>query len=121
MAEQKTNSINPPKPYDLEPNVEAALAYLVPPFTGIAIYMMEKENKFVRFHAMQAILFGVSVFVLMSIANMLVAIFIGIILTPLVGLALFAGWLFAIWKAYENEEYMLPIIGQVAKEQISRR
>ena len=68
------------KPYDLEPNVEAALAYFIPPFTGIIIYIFEKKNRFVRFHAFQSILFGISAFVLSSIAGASYIILIGIIL-----------------------------------------
>lgn len=120
MAKQTASSINPQKPYDLEPNIEATLAYLLPPFTGIAIYTMEKKNKFVRFHALQSILLGVSAFILMAIANALVVVFIGVVLAPLLSMALFLAWLFVMWKAYENEEYMLPIIGQVAKNQVNK-
>lgn len=108
------------KPYDLEPNVEAALSYLIPPFSGIAIYMMEKDNKFIRFHSLQSVLFGVAAFILMTIANMMVVIFIGIILAPLLSLALFAAWMYVMWRAYNNEEYMLPIIGQMAKDHLAK-
>jgi len=119
MAKQAEKSINQ-KPYDLEPNVEATLAYLLPPFTGIAVFIMEQKDKFVRFHAMQSILFGVSAFVLTTIANALVVVFIGVILAPLVAMALFLVWLFVMWKAYEKEEYMLPVIGQVAKNYVDK-
>lgn len=120
MAKQTAKSINPQKPYDLEPNVEAVLSYLIPPFTGIAIYMMEKDNKFVRFHAMQSIVFGIASFILMTIANILIVVLIGIFLVPLLSLTLFLAWLFVMWKAYENEEYMLPIIGKVARNQLEK-
>lgn len=120
MAKQTANSINPQKPYDLEPHVEATLAYLIPPFTGIAVYIMEKKNKFVRFHAMQSVLFGISAFILTAIANALVVVFIGVILGPLLSIALFLTWLFIMWKAYEKEEFMLPIIGEMAKNQIRK-
>ena len=39
MPKQTTGSISQ-KPYDLEPNVEAVLSYLIPPFTGIAVFVM---------------------------------------------------------------------------------
>jgi uncharacterized membrane protein len=119
MANQSAKSINE-KPYDLEPHVEATLAYLLPPFTGIAIFVMEKNSKFIKFHAMQSILFGISAFVLTTIANALIVIFIGVILAPLVTMGLFLAWLFVMWKAYEKEEYMLPIIGQVAKNYVDK-
>src|SRR3989344_4697379 len=41
------------------PKLMGALAYLLGPITGILFLLMEKGNKFVRFHAMQStILFG---------------------------------------------------------------
>ncbi len=108
------------KPYNLEPNIESVVAYLFPPFTGIAVLIFERNNKFVRFHALQSVLFGIASFILSAIANMLVVVLIGILLVPLVSLGLFLAWLFLIWKAYQNEEYMLPIIGQVAKDQVNK-
>lgn len=118
MSQPKTSSINP-KPYDLEPNVEAALSYLLPPFTGIAVYMMEKENKFVRFHAMQSILLGIAAFVLSATAKALVVVLIGFVLIPIVNVAVLLAWLFIMWKAYENEEFELPFIGKLAREQVN--
>lgn len=120
MTNQSASSINPQKPYDLEPNVEAVLSYLISPFTGIAIFLMEKNNKFVRFHAMQSILFGSSIFILTSIANMLSFILLSFYFVRFLNMAFFLTWLFVMWKAYENEEYMLPIIGQVAKDQVNK-
>ncbi|MBT6401236.1 DUF4870 domain-containing protein [candidate division WWE3 bacterium] len=119
MSKPTASSINP-KPYDLEPNVEATLSYLLPPFTGIAVYIMEKENKFVRFHAMQSILLGIAAFVLSATAQALIVVLIGFILMPMVSIAVFLAWLFAMWKAYENEEYELPLIGKLAHEQVNQ-
>ena len=39
----------------LEPNVAGLLCYLVGWITGLVFILIEKENKFVRFHAMQSI------------------------------------------------------------------
>ena len=39
---------------NLDENVAAAVSYVLGPFTGIPALVMEKENKFVRFHAMQS-------------------------------------------------------------------
>jgi len=108
------------KPYTMEPNIEAALSYLLAPITGVVVYVMEKQNKFVRFHAMQSILFGVAAIVLMGVANMLIPVLIGLLLTPLVGLAVFGLWLFLMWKAFKNEEFELPVLGKIARDQINK-
>ncbi len=110
--EQQTNQ---EKPYNIDSNIEAALSYI--PLVGIGVFVMEKENKFVRFHALQSIFYWVAVLIAQSIASTLTVVFIGIILVPLVGIAAVAGWVFMMWKAYNKEEYELPFIGKIAKEQ----
>ncbi len=39
----------------LAPNVAAALSYILGPITGVLFLVLEKENRFVRFHAAQSI------------------------------------------------------------------
>ena len=104
----------------MSPNVMAALSYVVSPITGVLVYMMEKDNKFVRFHAMQSILFGIATFVAWTIAVATTAIFIGVLLTPLVSVGSFVLWLFLIFKAYNNEEWEIPYLGKIARDQINK-
>lgn len=105
------------KPYNLDPNVEAALAYLpfVGLFTSLAIFFVEKKNKFVRFHAMQGLLLGIAHFVLSS--ALAITLILSFFIT-LVNLVAFMAWCFMMWKAYNKEEYQLPVIGKIAKDQI---
>ncbi len=117
---EPTNQTSYQKPYNLEPNVEAALSYLIPPFTGIAVIAMEKTNKFVRFHAMQSILFGVASFILWSIASTLTTILVGFLLLPLISIGCIAVWIFLMWKAYNNDEWKLPYLGEIAKKQVNK-
>lgn len=117
MEEPNTKQ-NYEKPYKMDPNVEAALSYI--PLVGVAVFVMEKSNKFVKFHAMQAILFWLGVLVLNSVANFLKLIVIGYVLIPIVSLASVAGWVFLSWKAYNNEEYEFPLIGKIAREQANK-
>lgn len=51
----------------LESNIAALLAYVVSPLTGIIFYVIEKQSRFFRYHAMQSILFGVAA-IIISIA-----------------------------------------------------
>lgn len=106
------------KPYNLEPNMEAALAYLVPPITGFLVWYYEKENGFIRFHAMQSIVFGIATFIAYVIATATTAILIGLLLVPLVTIASFLLWLMLLWKAYNNEEWEIPYLGKMARDQI---
>ncbi|MCA9307967.1 MAG: hypothetical protein R3B92_01430 [Patescibacteria group bacterium] len=111
------NSINPQtKPYEMDPNIEAAMSYLITPITGVVVLVTEKQNKFVRFHAMQSIIFGVSAFAIIKIAKALEIILIGIILGPVANIAIALLWLTLMWKAFNKIEYELPILGRVAKD-----
>ena len=114
----KQNQDNPLS--GLEPNAEAALSYLIPPITGIAFYIIEKENKFVRFHAFQSILFGVVLYGAWTIAGSLRPFVIGYIIAPIVSLGGFGLWLYLIWEAYNNREYEIPYLGKIAKDQINK-
>ncbi|MDC0448993.1 hypothetical protein OAL67_00040 [bacterium] len=105
---------------NLEPNAAGALSYLIPPITGIALYVVEKENKFVRFHAFQSILFGVVLYALWTIVGSLRPFIIGGILAPFVSLGGFGLWLYLMWEAYNNREYELPYLGKIAKDQINK-
>jgi uncharacterized membrane protein len=102
------------KPYQMDPNVEAALSYI--PLVGVAVYLMEKNNKFVRTHAAQSVLFWIAIIVLNSVASTLRMIIIGYILIPIISLLAVGGWVFLSWKAYNNEEFELPFLGKIAKD-----
>lgn len=110
--------------FNLDENIVAALAYVLTALTGIIILVMEKENKFVRFHAMQSILLGILLFILNAILSILGYIpLIGLIAgiaSWLVSLAVFALTVLLIIKAYQKENYKLPILGDVAESQINK-
>jgi uncharacterized membrane protein len=98
-------------------NVAAALSYLVGCVTGIIFLLVEKDNKFVRFHAMQSTLFFIAAILIdvllqvVPILGFLMVIFIVIPLSAVV-------WLLMMYKAYQGEEYKLPLVGQWAADRI---
>lgn len=101
----------------MAPNVAAALSYLALFVTGIIFLLIEKENDFVRFHAMQSVAFSVALF---GITLVLGITIIGAFLIPLVQLAGFVVWIVLMWKAYNNEKFMLPVIGQFAEKNMGK-
>ncbi len=107
----------------LEPNLAAALSYLVCLVTGIVFFLMEKENKFVRFHAMQSILFYAALIVLYVAVFVLSNIpFIGLIFWFLfipIGIGGFVLWIVLMIKAYQGERFKLPLIGDLAEKHAS--
>jgi uncharacterized membrane protein len=101
----------------LDANLAAALSYLVGFVTGIIFLLVEKENRFVRFHAMQStMLFAgiVLVDILLQVIPILGALVVFLVVVP----ASAALWLFMMFKAYQGEEYKLPLVGQMAADRI---
>ncbi|MFC1756244.1 DUF4870 domain-containing protein [Patescibacteria group bacterium] len=117
MTEEKAKTS---KYTNLEPNIAAALSYIISPFTGIVFFVVEKDDKFVRFHAFQSILFGIASYIIWFITTSLMALLVGFVLVPLVSIAMFIFYALLMWKAYNNEMYELPVLGKIAKEQANK-
>jgi len=99
----------------LQPNVAALLSYLAGFITGIIFFAIEKDNKFVRFHAMQSIItFGV-LFALQFVLGITVVL---AILIPIIGILSLILWVILMIKAYQGEMFKLPIIGEIAEKKI---
>jgi uncharacterized membrane protein len=126
----------------LEPNIAAALSYIW--IVGLIFFIMEKENRFIRFHALQSILYGVvwvvAVIVLM-IVNVIIAIAFGVVASAtgeastIVGMIVWllsmfiwlvfplvylGGLIFAAVKAYQGKTFKLPIIGNMAERMVNK-
>jgi len=98
----------------LDPNVAGALSYLLGFLTGILFLVIEKESKFVRFHAMQSTLIFVALF---AVSLVLGAIpIIGWLLYPLFMLASLILWLVLLFKAFQGEKFKLPVVGDIAEQ-----
>jgi len=98
-------------------NVAAALSYLVGFVTGIIFLLVEKENRFVRFHALQSTLLFLGLVLLNVVLN--VVPLLGFLLSVFVLLPLSAVvWLLMMFKAYQGEEFKLPLIGRIAADRI---
>jgi len=107
----------------LAQNVAGALAYLLGPITGIIFLVVEKENRFVRFHAMQSTVLSIAWIIVSVCLSFFTAVpvlgWIVSLLTSLVlGLAGFILWLVLMWKAFQGEEWELPIVGPFARKQL---
>lgn len=98
----------------LQANVAGLLAYLLGVITGIIFYLIEKDNKFVRFHAMQSIVVFGALFVLSMVLNFIPVI--GWALLPILGLLGLILWIVLMIKAYQGEYFKLPIAGDIAEK-----
>jgi uncharacterized membrane protein len=97
-------------------NVAAALCYSLGWITGLLFYLTEPRNKFVRFHALQAMLvFGTACVVFILCLSIPI---LGWILSIFVFYGSAALWLILMFKAYQGERFKLPIVGPMAEERI---
>ncbi len=114
----------------MAPNIAGMLAYftIIP---AIIFLVLEPYNKdrYVRFHAFQSLFFQVAwivVWIGMIILGMILGMIpvMGLIIHLLLDLALFLGgfvvWLILVIKAYGNQEFHLPVIGNMAEEQAKK-
>lgn len=98
-------------------NVAGLLCYVLGLITGILFLVLEPYNRdpFIRFHAFQSIFFHIAAIVLIVVVGMIP--FVGWLLSPLVGLGLFAGWVLLMVQAYQNKKWKLPVLGDLAEKQ----
>jgi uncharacterized membrane protein len=113
MAQQHTERTST----GLDANLAAALSYLVGFVTGIIFLLVEKESRFVRFHAMQSTLVFLGI-VILDILLQIVPIVGALVVFLLVIPASAILWLFLMFKAYQGEEYKLPFVGQIAADKV---
>jgi uncharacterized membrane protein len=101
----------------LDRNLAAALSYLLGFITGIVFLLIEKNDKFVRFHAMQSTLVFLAVMVLNVVVGVLP--FVGWLLQIFVIWPLsVALWLVLLYKAFSGEKFKLPYFGDMAESKI---
>ena len=118
-----------PSSMDLPPNLAAAIA-CVPLVGGIIFYMLEKRNSFVRFYAMQSIIFG-GAWLLFCIAASIVGFifktipviggildFFWGIVVALVHLGFLVLWIIATVKAFTGARWEIPYVGPMARKQV---
>jgi len=100
----------------MSPNLAAALSYLLGVITGIIFYVLEKENKFVRFHAMQSILFS-GVWIVINVVLTIIPV-IGWMMAAIVNVIGMVLWLIVLFKAFSGEQFKIPVIGDLAEKNI---
>jgi uncharacterized membrane protein len=110
-------------------NVAGLLCYILGFITGIIFLVIEpyKNDKFVRFHAFQSIFLSI-VWIAFRfvwgyvVMGMIWSPFSGLwallgLVSMLISLAFLACVLFLMYKAYNNERYKIPFIGDLATKQ----
>ncbi len=114
----------------IQANVAGLLSYVLGWITGLIFFLIEKENKFVRFHALQSIItFGG-----LSVLSIAISVFVGIfaamgagflvpiltLINALLGILGLILWILLMIKAYQGEKFKLPIAGDIAEKNVEK-
>ncbi|MCM3905388.1 MAG: DUF4870 domain-containing protein [Pyrinomonadaceae bacterium] len=116
----------------LDANLAAALGYIIS-ILGLINFIIDKENRFVRFHGIQSILYSVGIGAVFTVV-WIVLIILGIVMSAISDvlgalmwlingllffaffLAMFGGLIYAAYKAYQGQIFKLPIVGNIAEK-----
>ena len=114
----------------LESNIAGLLCYLFGWISGLIFLLLDKRP-IVRFHAAQSIGLTVGAGVVV-IGFWIVTLILGIITTmmgfpigfltallfPLIILGIFALFIYCMFKAYKNEKFKVPVIGNIVEKMV---
>jgi uncharacterized membrane protein len=117
----------------LDENIAALLSYVFGWISGLIFFLIEKDSRLVRFHGMQSLLFNVLVavvaialwivlfvvfLVVSQISGALATILslVSILVWLVFGIAILAGWVLCLVKAFQGQYFKLPVIGNFAEK-----
>jgi uncharacterized membrane protein len=117
----------------LDDNVASLLAYLFQFLGGLIFFLIEKDSRFVRFHAMQSMLlsgvFWVGLIALWIVSAVLTLILgqisgvlaglvwvITLLLQLVLVVAALIGFILCMIKAYQRQYFKLPLLGSYAEK-----
>ena len=117
----------------LDENIAALLSYVFGWLSGLIFFLIEKDSRLVRFHAMQSLLFNV-VFAVIAIALWIVLFVVFLVASQISGalttllslvsilvwvvfsIAILVGWVMCLVKAFQGQYFKLPVIGNFAEK-----
>jgi uncharacterized membrane protein len=102
----------------MQSNVAALLSYVV--IIAIVFLFVEpfKNDKFVRFHAFQSIFYWVAVIVIFMLIGLVFPLSVWFLVYWPLRVLSFILMVFLMYKAYNNEKFKLPFIGDLAEKQV---
>jgi uncharacterized membrane protein len=116
----------------MDGNVTALIGYIIG-IVGLVLIFIEKDNKFVRFHALQSVLWSAAItvgFVVVLVVGMILGFVVSMVSGTLGGLvwgltallylglflALLGGLIYGAIKSYGGEMVKLPFVGNLAEK-----
>ena len=120
----------------LDANLAAALGYPIG-ILGLISFFIDKENKFVRFHGIQSVLYSVALGVLFFVIWIVLGILAVILsqvsgaLAAVIGILYillflvfaviwFGGLLYSGYRAYQGQTFKLPLVGNFAEKIVEK-
>lgn len=117
----------------LDENIAALLSYVFGWLSGLIFFLIEKDSRLVRFHAMQSLLFNVLIAIVVIVLWVVFAVLwliaaqlsgalsallgiVGTLVWLVLGIGILVGWIMCLIKAYGRQYFKLPIIGNFAEK-----
>jgi len=117
----------------LDENIAALLSYIFGWVSGLVFFLIEKDSRLVRFHAMQslllnavAIVVGIAIWIISVVLLIITSQISGLlstlisVITTLVAFVFFIGILIGVImcliKAYQGQYFKLPVVGNFAEK-----
>ena len=117
----------------LDENIAALLSYILGWVGGLVFFLIEKNSRFVRFHAMQSILLSGTASVVGIVLWILTFVFVfigaaigdvvGFLLNLIVmlvwvvfGVGILIAAILCLVKAFQNQYFKLPVLGNFAEK-----
>lgn len=102
----------------LDENLTGLLCYILFWVSGLVLLIVEKENRFIRFHSVQSLITFLFLTILSYIVGYvpIVGWMISIFIWPLEIVL----WIVLMVKAYKGEMFKLPVVGDIAEEQAKK-
>lgn len=99
-------------------NIAGLLCYVLGWITGLVFLFLEKENQFVRFHALQSTVTFLALFILSFVLGLIPVVgLLAAVLIPFISIVV---WILLMLKAYQGEKYKLPYIGVWCEQQLKQ-
>ncbi|HLZ56562.1 MAG TPA: hypothetical protein VKR06_06405 [Ktedonosporobacter sp.] len=96
----------------LDQNVASGLSYVLGWVTGLVFILLEKQNREVRFHAMQSIIFFGGLSILTYVVGWIPII--AVLSWPLSVIG-FVVWIILLINGFQGKHFKLPVVGDYAE------
>jgi uncharacterized membrane protein len=98
-----------PSSIGIDPNIAGALSYFW--IIGLIFFLIEKQNRFVRFHALQGLFYGVGFAIVAFILGFIPYVYF---LGDILWIVWVIGAVYAAVQAYNGKWFKLPVVGDMA-------